>query len=390
MNGKAGNGEGSIYRRSDGRWTAMISLERGRRKSFYGATRGEVSRKLTAAKVALESGLLVATEKETVESYLRRWLSDAAGPTVRATTFEGYERMIRLHINPEVGTIRIARLTPQALSRLYRTLLDRGLAPKTVRLVHALLHRALRQAVRWRIVAVNVADAVDAPRAGRPEFRTLSPEEASRLMEAARPDRFHGLFVLAIASGMREAELLGLRWSDLDFEHSSLSVRQQAMRVKGRWLFTEPKTSKGRRVISLPPFAVEALHQHRVRHAEERLRMGRVWEDHDLVFPNRAGRPVEKQNLLRRHFWPLLERAGLPHMRFHDLRHTAATLLLSEGVHPEGRPGEARTFNDQYDNGCVLARHAYATEGGRRASGETLREPIIPAGCCQALLSIRH
>jgi integrase len=313
----------------------MISLERGRRKSFYGATRGEVSRKLTAAKVALESGLLVAPEKETVESYLRRWLSDAAGPTVRATTFEGYERMIRLHINPEVGTIRIARLTPQALSRLYRTLLDRGLAPKTVRLVHALLHRALRQAVRWRIVAVNVADAVDAPRAGRPEFRTLSPEEADRLMEAARPDRFHGLFVLAIASGMREAELLGLRWSDLDFEHSSLSVRQQAMRVKGRWLFTEPKTSKGRRVISLPPFAVEALRQHRVRHAEERLGMGKAWEDHDLVFPNHAGRPVEKQNLLRRHFWPLLERAGLPHIRFHDLRHTAATLLLSEGVHPK-------------------------------------------------------
>jgi integrase len=335
MAGKRANGEGSIYRRMDGRWAASVSLDRGRRKHFYGRTRQEVAQRLTAALKNRQDGVLVAPEKESVASYLQRWLHDAARPTVRATTFEGYERIIRLHVVPELGRVRLARLTPPALSRLYRTLLDKGLSPKTVRLVHALLHRAFSQAVRWRLVGVNVADAVDAPRPVRREFRTLSSDEALRLMGEARSDRLHALFVLAIASGMREAELLGLRWSDVNLEHGTLSVRQQAMRVKGQWLFTEPKTSKGRRVIALPPFAIEALRQHRVRHAEERLRMGTAWEDHDLVFPNHVGRPVEKQNLLRRHFWPLLERAGLPHMRFHDLRHTAATLLLSEGVDPK-------------------------------------------------------
>jgi integrase len=198
-------------------------------------------------------------EKQTVAQFLNSWLEGVARPTVRATTFEGYERIVRLHLNPAVGSVRLARLTPQALADLYHCLLDKGLSAKTVRLVHAMLHRALGQAVRWGSVAVNVADAVDAPRPQRREFRTLTAEEAGRLLNAARENRFHALYVVALTCGLREGELLGLRWADIDLDKAVLGVRQQAIRVKGQWLFSEPKTAKGRRTVTLPSLAVEAL-----------------------------------------------------------------------------------------------------------------------------------
>jgi integrase len=330
---KRGNGEGSVYRRSDDRWAGSITLERGRRKTFYGKTRQEVAGKLSEALTARQGGLLVPREQETVGSYLIRWLSDSAAPSVRPTTLAGYERMVRLHISPALGRIKLARLSPMMLSRFYRELHDRGLAPKYVRLIHAVLHRALRQAVRWRLVAINVADAVDGPSVPRREFRALCAEEARRLLQVARTDALYPLYTLALTCGMRQGELLGLRWCDVELDGGWLSVAQQAQRIGAAWVFSEPKTSRGRRRLALPGIAVAALKEQRVRVASQRLR-ALVWEDHDLVFPNQVGRPIEKQNLTRRSFKPLLERAGLPSIRFHDLRHSAATIMLSMGEHP--------------------------------------------------------
>ena len=334
MAGRRCNGEGSIYKRGDGRWAASVSLGDGRRKTYYGRTRDDVSQKLAKARYEVQQGLPVIPEKETVGAYLARWLEEIARPAIRATTYEAYERNIRLHVNPRIGRVRMARLSPDHLSRLYGHLLSKGLAPKTIRQVHAIIHRALRQALRLRLVAVNAAEAVDPPRLERKEFRTLSPEEAKRLLHAAKGDRLEALYVLALTTGMREGELLGLRWSDIDFDSDVLAVRQQVQRVRGQWLFSEPKTAKGRRVITLPESAVGALKRHRARQSEVRLEAP-IWDDHDLVFPNGVGRPIGKWNLLRRSFVPLLERAGLPRIRFHDLRHTAATLLLSLGEHPK-------------------------------------------------------
>ena len=161
--------------------------------------------------------------------------------------------MIRLHINPNIGRVRLARLSPQVLSGLYGQLAVNGLSPKSVRLVHALLHRALKQAVRWRLMNVNPADAVDAPRAERKEFHALDAEEAGRLLDAARADRYHALYVLAVTCGMRQGELLGLRWIDVDLDRGALAVRQQVSRIGGEWHFSEPKTNAGRRVVTLPP-----------------------------------------------------------------------------------------------------------------------------------------
>ena len=336
---RRGINEGSIYRRKDGRWVGVLHVGyaagRRERKAYYGDTRQEVASVLAAAVRDRQQGKRPVREVEKVGDYLKRWLNDIARPCVRVTTYAGYERIIRLHIEPEIGDLRLARLTADDLDALYSWLLEKGLAPATVNRVHALLHGALKHALQRGAVAVNVASAVKAPRVARKESSTLLPDEAVRLLDAAGGDRFHALYVLALTWGLRQAELLGLRWRDVDLAGAVLAVRQQVYRLGGEWVYSEPKTAKGRRTISLSVMAVDALREQRRRQAEERLRAGPSWEDNGLIFPNRRGRPMEKQNLLRRSFGPLLERAGLPHMRFHDLRHTAATLLLSEGVHPK-------------------------------------------------------
>ena len=243
--------------------------------------------------------------------------------------------MIRLYIAPELGHRSLSRLAPQDLESLYGKLLAKGLSPRSVRLVHAVIHRALRQAERWSLVSRNVARLVDAPRPAAAEIRPFSPEEIRQLLTAAEGDRLGALYVLAVTSGLRQGELFGLRWADVDLDSELVRVRQQLHHTRDGWTFTEPKTRAGRRTVAIPRIAVAAMRQHRVRQNAERLRCGPAWEDLDLVFTNETGRPCERRNLVRQSFQPLLERAGLRRVRFHDLRHSAATLLLAEGVHPK-------------------------------------------------------
>ena len=330
--------EGSVYRRADGRWVGVLHVGysggKRQRKSFYGATRQEVASRLAGAVRDRQLGRLPAPERERVGDFLSRWLEDTARHSVRATTYRGYEVVLRLHIVPEIGHLKLARLTADDLDGLYSRLLDKGLSPKYVRLVHAILHRALAHALKRGALAVNVASTVSAPSAPRKEFRTLSAEEAGRLLAEARSDRLYALYVLALTCGLRQAELLGLRWADVDLDGAVLHVRQQVYRLQGAWVFSEPKTAAGRRTISLSGRAVEALRERRRGQNAERLR-AQDWEDLDLVFANRRGRPTERANLQRQSFWPLLERAGLPRVRFHDLRHACASMLLAQNVNPK-------------------------------------------------------
>ncbi len=330
--------EGSVFRRGDGRWVALLHVGyvagRRVRKSFYGATRQEVAVRLAAAVRDLQQGKRPSPETEKLGPFLNRWLEDTARHGVRASTYRGYEVMIRCHIAPEIGHLKLARLTADDLDRCYTHLLDKGLSPKTVRLGHAILHRALTFAQRRGSIAVNPASVAVPPSAPRKEFRVLSPEEAGRLLAAALSDRLYALYVLALTCGLRQAELLGLRWADIDLDGAVLHVRQQAYRVMGSWHFTEPKTKAGRRTISLSGRAVEALRERRLAQNAERLR-AQDWQDLDLVFANRRGRPTERANLQRQSFWPLLERAGLPRVRFHDLRHACASMLLAQNVNPK-------------------------------------------------------
>jgi integrase len=183
------------------------------------------------------------------------------------------------------------------------------------------------------MVARNVAVLVSPPRVPRYEISPLSPAQARALLEAATGERFDALYVLALTTGMRLGELLGLRWRAVDLDGGMLQVHYTLLRLTDGLQLREPKTPQSRRRIALTATAIAALRQHRSRQAAQRLRLGSVWDDRDLVFPNEIGQPIEQSNLLRRSFWPLLEKAGLPRMRFHDLRHTCATLLLRQGVH---------------------------------------------------------
>lgn len=332
---KRGNNEGSLSRRPDGRWEARITLEDGRRKSFYGKTRQEAARQLTQALRDRDAGLPIVGEKQTLAQYLALWLKDIA-PTIRPRSLQRYEEAVRLHINPHLGATTLSRLVPQQLQTFYTLKLEEGLAPATVARLHAVLRRSLGEAFRLGLVQRNVATLVRAPRPTHHEMRTFSPEQARTLLEAAHDDPLEALYVLAITTGMRRGELLALHWADINLDERFLQVRYTVQHVKGGgYIFAPPKTPRSRRKIALTGMAVEALRRHRRRQLEQRVELGAEWHDEDLIFTSADGHAIRANHVLQRMFTPLLQRAGLPLIRFHDLRHTAATLLLLQGIHPK-------------------------------------------------------
>ena len=344
MTRRRGNREGSIFRRSqDGVWIGELYLGRdltgGKQVlRFYGKSRREVQEKVTGALHDRHRGMLADPSRETVRQFLERWLCDSVRHSLRPATFASYAHVLRKHAMPEIGEVRLPRLTPAHIQRLYASKLDGGLSPRGVQYLHDILHDALEQAMGWGLVPRNVTDAVSRPRAERKALRVLSREEATTLLEASGSERLHALYVLAVTTGMRQGELFGLTWDAVSLEEARLQVRQQLERVRvrgGRPALTEPKTKTARRVIDLPVLAVRALRERRRQQLEERLALGPAWQDDwGLVFTTEIGTPLDVPNV-RRSFLRLLERAGLPRIRFHDLRHTAATLLLAAGEHPK-------------------------------------------------------
>jgi len=337
---KRGNGEGSIYQRKDGRWVGQYTVHTAKGPKYcyiYGKTRKEVAEKLTKRIADRDSGLIFDAGKMTLGEYLDRWLSDSVKGTVRVSTYERHEAIIRLHIKPSIGRVGLKKLTPAHVRSLYREKLNSGLlAPATVRKIHSTLHKALSQAVSDGIVPRNAAD-VKAPRPTPEEMRPLSEDEARAFLETAREsgDRFEALYVLAITTGLRRGELLGLRWDDVDLERGMLRVGRALVREGGRHTLGETKTRRGRRQINLTPRTVSAIRTHRKKQLEEKTKLAGLHQDHSLIFASEVGTPMNPENLVKRSFKPLLKKAGLPEIRFHDLRHTCATLLLGRGVHPK-------------------------------------------------------
>lgn len=258
-------GEGSIFQRRDGRWAATLDLGwqggKRRRKSVYGLTRQDVQRKLATARRAVQDGLPIPSERQTLGQFLARWLEDVGRPNLRPLTFIRYRELITLHIIPSLGSRPLAKVTPPDLQSLYAGLGEK-LAPRTVGHVHRVLHRALADALRWGLVARNVCDAVKPPQVHAPEMRALSPGEARRFLAAAAGDPLEALYVLAVTVGLRQGELLGLKWADLD--GGRLQVRRSIARVNGNgWLEQEPKSARSRRSVALTPLAVAALQRPR-------------------------------------------------------------------------------------------------------------------------------
>ncbi|MGI8649675.1 MAG: tyrosine-type recombinase/integrase, partial [Rubrobacter sp.] len=287
-----------------------------------------------------ERGIVADAGNITLSTHLDRWLKGSVKDVVRQTTYERYETLCRVHIKPALGRMKLKSLTPDHVRELYRDKLESGLSPRTVNYIHVTLHKALGQALSDGLVGRNVARGVKSPRPKKHEVTPLTADQARKLIEAAEStdDRYQALYVLALHTGMRSGELLGLKWPDvhLDEGRGALQVRRTLSETRAGKRFELPKSGKGR-AIKLSGKAAAALRAHRSRQArEERLAVGTLWQDEDLVFPTSLGTPTSATNLLGRYFKPLLKEAGLPQKtRFHDLRHTCATILLIAGKHPK-------------------------------------------------------
>ena len=342
MGGKRtrGNGEGDVYprRNKEGRIMGYrgaywVQTEFGPKRRYVSA-KTEARAKLATAKANREGGLAFEADKLVLGDYLDRWLTDSVKTTVKPITFENYQRQVRVHISPALGHLRLGKLSPANTQGLYRQKLDSGMSNSSVRQIHAVLHSALEQARRWRLVSENVAAATVPPKPRPKEIEPLDNRQARALLDAARGERLAALFVVAVTSGLRIGELLGLKWEDIDLERGTLRVARTLSRAKSGPRFTTPKNGKGRS-ITLTSEAIEALRSHRKGQNEERLQMGTLWEGEELVFPSTTGRPLSRDSVDRRHFKPLLQHAGLPRITLHDLRHTCATLLLGQGINPK-------------------------------------------------------
>ena len=336
------NGDGDVYPRKNkaGKTTSYRGAyfgPDGKRRYVSGKTKEEARKALREARAGADVGLVFDAGKLTVGEYLDRWLADSVKDTVRQRTYERYESIVRVHIKPAIGRVKLKALTPAHARALYREKLDVGLSPRTVNYIHVTLHKALSQAVGDGLVQRNAAQ-VKAPRPEKPEIKPLSPDQARKLVKVAHEieDRYAALYVVALHTGLREGEMLGLRWDDLDLEATTptLQVRRTLSETRTGHKFELPKSGKGRSV-KLSRKAVEALRSHHARQAEEKLRLGSLWQDNGLVFPTTTGTTTSGTNLLGWHFKPLLKRAGLPAIRLHDLRHTCATILLMAGKHPK-------------------------------------------------------
>ena len=287
----------------------------------------------------MREGIFVRSSPRGLRAFLvDEWLPAVRPPRVRPSTWASYRMAVERHIVPALGGVLLQGLTPAHLTAFYRALLDDGrrdgrggLAPKSVRNIHGVLHAALRDAMRWGYVPRNVAALADLPKGMTPELHVWSPEQLRAFLEHIRGDPLYAAWLLLATTGMRRGEVAGLRWSDVDLKASRVSPRRPRVVVNYEVVVSEPKTSKGRRSLALDPATVAALREHRAKQLEQRLAVGPRWQDSGLVFTWPDGRPIHPERFTR-WFEQHARAAGLPKIRLHDVRHSYATAALAAGV----------------------------------------------------------
>lgn len=330
-------GAGSVFKRADGRWSGSVDLgetSAGRRKVVYGNSKKEVEERVRHLLNDVADGSPPPSRSPQVAAFLEQWLM-AVRPTLRPSTYVSYEGVVRLHLEPELGRVPLEKLSVQHVASLIaRKQADRRLSPTTVRYVLLILRIALSKGVRWGLVGRNVAKLVDPPRISHREVRVLSPEETKRLLDAARGEPIEGLVMLAISTGVRLGEALGVQWQDIDLDRRQLRINKSLQRIPGRGqVLMDTKTRRSRRILVLPIKTADALRAVRVEQTRSRRAAGANWHQKGFVFTSSTGQALDQRNVLRM-FRRVLRKAKLPQMRFHDLRHSCASLLLAQNVSP--------------------------------------------------------
>jgi len=332
------------YQRADGRWTAQVSLGivngKRARKTVYGRTAAECRKKLIEVLHGQQNGQAPMDERTTLSTFLPRWL-EAIAPSLRPHTRRFYGDQARLHLIPALGPVALSKITPEQVQRFVNTKSADGLSPRMVRHLRSTLRAALNQAVEWQLIPRNPAAArIRLPQLDDREVNALTADEVKAMLSVSdrEANRLHALWVTAVYLGLRQSEVLGLRWANLhtmgnscpnDQSMPHLHVDRQMQRIDGRLQLVAPKTASSVRTLTLPASVSAALAEHKVRQMQERMMQGYI--EHGLVFATQIGTPIDPRNLIRE-WHALTRRAGLRRVRFHDLRHTAATLMLSAGV----------------------------------------------------------
>ena len=333
---------GHITKRSRDSYTIVLNLGRdpstGKRRQQWVSVKGTkvlAEKRLSELLSQLDNGIYIKPGKSTLSDFLKLWLRDYAKPNLSPRSLERYESIVRVHLAPALGNMTLTQLRPEHLQKYYTAKLNTGLSARTVRYHHVVLHIALKTAVKWGLASRNVADAVDPPRARNTEMNTWDEDNIIRFLNTAKGTPYYALFYTALFTGMRRSELLALRWQDTDFIYSQISVNRGLHHLNdGSYIFTQPKSAKSQRTIALTPSTILVLKEHHEKQKLERMMQGIPLTDENLVFSHPDGKPL-RPNTVSRAWHILATRAGLKVIRLHDARHSHASLMLKQGIHPK-------------------------------------------------------
>jgi integrase len=320
-----------VFRGRDGHGKRIVSSK------VISGSKSEAQKFLTSKLRELDLGTFVTSSRTTLNQHLDQWL-ELIKPRVAEQTFGSYESLLRIHVRSSIGVLQLSRVRISDVQQVIVDMQSKGLGARTIRYVHAVLGMAFRKAIELDLVIKNPCDFVELPKQVREETKAMSPQETASFLKAASEDKFGIIFELALITGMRPEEYLGLKWTDVNFESRTVSVKRALVWVrKAGFKFGEPKTAKSRRTIPVPEDLVSRLRAHRRQQLEHRMLLGTAYADLDLVFANEIGNPIHYRNLTQRHYEKILRSAGLYDGGFvlYSLRHTCATLLLAAGENPK-------------------------------------------------------
>jgi integrase len=355
MTRKRGNNEGTISRRKDGRWCAAITIgydenNKQKRQFFYGKTRQEVAEKLNKAINDIANGLFVEPNKVTVSEWFDVWLFEYKKPSVRATTYESYEYLNRIHIKPSIGHVYLKDLKPEHLQKFYNDkVYEKGsdkkgkISAKTIKNMHNVIHSALNQAVINNLIIRNVSDAVVLPKYDKKQIRVLTLDEQRKFVNIIENEKHKVAFLMALGTGLRLGEVSALKWQDINFYENTIKVNRTVRRTKifidkqtpkSELVYQPPKTDSGNRSVPIPESLINEIKEYKKTQNLQVLKAGPLYTNNDLIFCNEYGIQLDPSSLSKK-FSRLIKKAGLNHINFHGLRHTLATRLLEVNEHPK-------------------------------------------------------